>query len=87
MAQRIFLRGYPQQTRRFSVEKLFALSIDHFEIRHGKIQWEDQTIPLDFSARDTSLQMDYYFLQRRYEGRLLLDGSSCSAIDFLRSLA
>ncbi len=54
------------------VEKLFALSIDHFEIRHGKIQWEDQTIPLDFSARDTSLQMDYYFLQRRYEGRLLL---------------
>jgi translocation and assembly module TamB len=55
-----------------AVEKLFALSIDHFEIRHGKIQWEDQTIPLDFAARDTSLQMDYYFLQRRYEGRLLV---------------
>jgi translocation and assembly module TamB len=54
------------------VEKLFALSIDHFEIRHGKIIWDDQAIPLDFSARDTSLQMDYSFLQRRYDGRLLL---------------
>jgi translocation and assembly module TamB len=55
-----------------SVEQLFALSIDHFEIRHGQILWEDRTIPLDFTARDTSLQMDYSFLHRRYDGRLLL---------------
>jgi translocation and assembly module TamB len=54
------------------VEKLFDLSIDHFELRHGKIQWDDQTIPLDLSARDTSLQMDYSYLQRRYDGRLLI---------------
>ncbi len=54
------------------VEQLFALSIDHFEIRHGQILWDDQTIPLDFTARDTSLEMDYSFLRRRYNGRLLL---------------
>jgi translocation and assembly module TamB len=54
------------------VEQLFALSIDHFEIRHGQLLWEDQIIPLDFAARDTSLQMDYSFLRRRYDGRLLL---------------
>ena len=54
------------------VEQLFALSIDHFEIRHGQILWDDQTIPLDFAARDTSLQMDYSYLHRRYNGRLLL---------------
>jgi translocation and assembly module TamB len=54
------------------VEQLFALSIDHFEIRHGQILWDDKTIPLDFAARDTSLQMDYSFLHRRYDGRLLL---------------
>jgi translocation and assembly module TamB len=54
------------------VEQLFALSIDHFEIRHGQILWDDRTIPLDFMARDTSLQMDYSFLHRRYDGRLLL---------------
>jgi translocation and assembly module TamB len=54
------------------VEKLFALSIDHFELRHGQVFWENQSIPLDFTARDASLQMDYSFLGRRYEGRLLL---------------
>ncbi len=59
------------------VEKLFALSIDHFELRHGQIIWENlpghgQSIPVDFTARDTSLQMDYSFLGRRYDGRLLL---------------
>jgi len=55
-----------------SVEQLFALSIDHFEIRRGLIFWDDQTIPLDFAARDASLQMDYSFLHRRYDGRLLV---------------
>ncbi len=54
------------------VEKLFALSINHFELRHGQILWEDQPVPLDFSARDVSLQMDYSFLGRRYDGRILL---------------
>jgi translocation and assembly module TamB len=54
------------------VEKLFALSIDRFELRHGQIRWDDQSMPVDFIARDTSLQMDYLFLGRRYEGRLLL---------------
>jgi translocation and assembly module TamB len=54
------------------VEKLFALSIDHFELRHGEMFWDDQSIPLDFNARDASLRMDYSFLARRYDGRLLL---------------
>ena len=55
-----------------TVEQLFALSIDHFELRHGQVLWHDQTIPLDFAARDTSLRMDYSLLHRRYDGRLLL---------------
>jgi len=52
------------------VERLFALSINRFELRHGQILWDDQTIPVDFAARDTSLQMDYSFLRNRYDGRL-----------------
>lgn len=55
-----------------SVQQLFALSIDHFDLRHGQILWDDQAIPLDFAARDTSLRMDYSFLHRRYDGRLLV---------------
>ncbi len=55
-----------------SVEQLFALSINRFELRHGQILWDDQTIPVEFSARDASLQMEYSFLRRRYDGRLQL---------------
>jgi translocation and assembly module TamB len=55
-----------------AVERLFALSINRFELRHGQILWDDQTIPVDFAARDTALQMDYYFLHRRYDGHLQL---------------
>jgi translocation and assembly module TamB len=52
------------------VERLFALSINRFELRHGQILWDDQTIPVDFSARDVLLQMDYSFLRDRYDGHL-----------------
>ncbi len=68
--------NFPKRTSAFSaqasVEQLFALSINRLEFRHGRILWDDQTIPLDFAARDTWLQMDYSFLHARYDGRLLL---------------
>ena len=54
------------------VERLFALSIDHLELSHGRILWDDQAIPLDFAARDAALQMDYSLLHRRYYGSLRL---------------
>ena len=80
----VHVESYPDGTTNFPrrklaapsaqnpVEKLFALSINHFELRHGQILWDDQAVPLDFSARDVSLQMDYSFLGRRYDGRMLL---------------
>ncbi|MFZ0279571.1 MAG: translocation/assembly module TamB domain-containing protein [Candidatus Sulfotelmatobacter sp.] len=52
------------------VEQLFALSIDHLELSHGRILWDDKTIPFDFAARDAALQMDYSLLHRRYDGHL-----------------
>ena len=54
------------------VERLFALSIDHLELSHGRILWDDKTIPFDFAARDAALQMDYSLLHRRYDGHLRL---------------
>ncbi len=53
------------------IEQLFSLSINHFELRHGQLRWDDQILPLDFAARDSSLQMDYSFLRGRYDGRFL----------------
>ncbi len=54
------------------VARLFALSVDRIEFRGGQLFWDDRTLPLDLAARDISLQMDYSFLHRRYDGRLLV---------------
>jgi translocation and assembly module TamB len=50
-----------------TLEELFALSIDHLSVEHGELIWGDRTIPLDFTADDTGMQMDYSHLHRRYE--------------------
>ena len=57
---------------RSSVEQLFALSINRLEVRRGQIFWDDQIIPLEFAARDASLEMDYSYLHDSYTGRLRL---------------
>jgi translocation and assembly module TamB len=53
-----------------TIEQLFSLSINRLEVRQGRIIWDDQTIPLEFAARNASLQMDYSFLHSRYNGRI-----------------
>ena len=55
-----------------SIEQLFSLSISNLEIRGGRLLWDEQTIPLDFDARNLALSMDYSFLHARYSGRLLI---------------
>jgi translocation and assembly module TamB len=63
----------PRRTSASSaVDRLFALSIDHLFVRNGELIWADRQIPLDFDVEDTSLQMDYSFLRRRYESRIAL---------------
>ena len=65
-----------------TVEQLFSLSINRLELRHGHLFWDDQTIPLDFAARDTALQMDYSFLSSRYDCRLLLGFVDTKLLDY-----
>jgi len=68
--------NFPRRASRVSgqnpVEQLFALSINDLELRGGRVLWDDQKIPLDFDARNLSLQLDYSYLHARYNGRLLL---------------
>jgi translocation and assembly module TamB len=64
----------PNRAGQFSTEaaidQLLSLSVNRLEVRQGRVLWDDQTIPLDFAARNTSLQMDYSYLHSRYDGRL-----------------
>jgi translocation and assembly module TamB len=50
-----------------SLEQVFALSIDHLSVQNGELIWADRSVPLDFTADDSALQMDYSYLHRHYE--------------------
>jgi hypothetical protein len=65
-----------------SVEQIFALSINHFEMRRGELLWDDRNIPLDFAVQNAALHMDYSFLRGRYEGHLLLGKVDTKFEDF-----
>ena len=61
-----------QASAKNPVEPLFSMSISRLEVRHGKWLWNDQEIPLDFTANDVSADMTYSLLHRHYTGNLLL---------------
>jgi translocation and assembly module TamB len=65
-----------------SIEKLFALSIDHLSVQNGELQWANRKIPLDLDIHDTNLQMDYSFLRGRYESHLSLGKVDTAFQDF-----
>jgi translocation and assembly module TamB len=54
------------------VERLFDISINRFEVRHGELLWNDQKFPVDFVVNDISADMTYSFLHRRYDTNVLL---------------
>jgi translocation and assembly module TamB len=64
------------------IEQLFGLSIDRLDVRHGELFWDDQIIPVDFTVHDAALQMEYSYLQKRYEGRILLGKADSKFKDF-----
>ncbi len=54
-----------------AIEKLFSVSISYLEIRHGRFMWNEQQVPLDFTANDLSVDMTYSLLHRRYDCNVL----------------
>lgn len=67
-------------------EHLVSLAIGHLEVRRGELLYNDQKIPLDFSAANLSANLDYSFLRRRYDGELLV-GKADTKFDGYRPFA
>jgi translocation and assembly module TamB len=57
---------------RTSIAQVFALSINHLQVRRGELLWNDQAIPLDFGANDVLADLKYSFLRRHYTVNLLV---------------
>jgi translocation and assembly module TamB len=52
------------------VERLLSLAVSRIEAQRGELLWEDREIPLDFTARDLSLLLNYSLLRRQYVARV-----------------
>ena len=64
------------------VERLFALSIESFQVRHGDLLLADQKMPLDFTLHDVAADMSYSLLHRRYEANVLLGKGDTSLFGY-----
>lgn len=49
------------------VQRLFSLSMNRLQVVNGELLWNDQRVPLDFTAGDVSTELNYSILRRRYE--------------------
>ena len=54
------------------IEELFSLRISRLEVQRGELLWNDQRVPLEFSASDVAATMKYSFLRRHYEASVSL---------------
>jgi translocation and assembly module TamB len=72
----------PTTSGKTPIEKLFGLSIDQLDVRHGELLWDDQAIPVDFTVHDAAVHMEYSYLQRRYQGSVLLGKADTRFEDF-----
>src|SRR5882724_822374 len=54
-------------------EQLFDMSIGRLEVHNGELIWNDQSIPVDFSASGVSGGMSHSLFRRRYEGKVHLE--------------
>lgn len=75
-----------QSTGQTPVERLFALSIESFQVRHGELLLADQKMPLDFTLHDVAADMSYSLLRRHYEVNVLL-GKGDTSWDGYRPVA
>ncbi|HEX6504127.1 MAG TPA: translocation/assembly module TamB domain-containing protein [Terriglobales bacterium] len=62
----------PARTEVSPVQQLFAVSINHLQITRGELIWNNQKIPLEFTAGDASAGLNYSLLHGNYEALLRL---------------
>jgi len=67
-------------------QQLFSLSTRQLRVLHGKLIWQDQRIPLDFSSDGVSVNLGYSFLHRRYSGTVAI-GKAETHFEGLRPVA
>ena len=53
-----------------AVDQLMDLAIRHLEVQRGELIWNDQQIPLNFSASDVTGSLAHALFRQRYDGKV-----------------
>jgi translocation and assembly module TamB len=72
-----------RKTNKTPVQTLFELAIQHAEINDGQLILNEQRMPLDFSADNLKVVMDYLADKHRYDGQVAMKGITAKYAKFL----
>ena len=64
------------------VDPLFSLAISRLDVQNGQLIWDNQRIPLNFTATDLSAGMSYSHFRRRFESYVVLGKVDTKFQDF-----
>lgn len=59
-----------QKSGKSPLDQIFDLAIDRLEVSDGALLWNDRKLPLDFSANNVSVAVDFDPLKQVYSARL-----------------
>ncbi|HVO61147.1 MAG TPA: translocation/assembly module TamB [Terriglobales bacterium] len=62
----------PNMAETSPIKRLFDISIGHLQVTHGELLWDNERIPLQFSANDVFAEVNYSLLHLNYEALLRL---------------
>jgi translocation and assembly module TamB len=60
----------PQRTPGATFDQMFAVSVNHLEVRQGELFLDEQRIPVEFVSNDLEARLEYSFLHHRYSGEI-----------------
>ena len=72
----------PQVKAKEPVDQLFSLAIGRFEVLRGELLWQEDRLPMEFTAEDFSTGLNYSLLHRRYESAVRIGKVEAKFGDF-----
>src|SRR5438132_12610340 len=72
----------PQVKAKEPVDQLFSLAIARFEVLRGELLWQEDRLPMEFTAEDFCTGRNYSLLHRSYESAVRIGKMEAKFGDF-----
>ncbi|HKR83140.1 MAG TPA: translocation/assembly module TamB domain-containing protein, partial [Terriglobales bacterium] len=72
----------PQRKPGATFDQMFAVSVNHLEVRQGELFLDEQRIPIEFVSNDLEARLEYSFLHHRYSGEISVARAETQLADY-----